>query len=58
MSDLQNHRVGFHDGWAHESRKRNQGPVYLRAYRRGTEARIRFDNGGEDMPAMTARRTR
>ena len=50
MTALPAFRSGFHDGYAGERRKRNQGGHYLTAYKRGTEARARQDNGGEDLP--------
>jgi hypothetical protein len=58
MSTVEAFRSGFHDGWAHEKRKRNQGGIYLRAYKKGEQARDRNDNGGEEVNAHNRRAVR
>ncbi|MDQ7877322.1 hypothetical protein Q9R08_04960 [Microbacterium sp. QXD-8] len=58
MTALHGFLAGFADGYAGRARRRNQGAVYLRAYRRGVEARSRFENGGEDTAVLSVRGAR
>lgn len=55
MSALVDFNRGFHDGYRGERRRRGQGAGYLRAFRRGVEAREREVNGGEDVAGVAAR---
>lgn len=53
MTALTDHREGFHDGWSGAKRKTRRSIHYRHAFRAGTQARERQENGGEDMPAKT-----
>lgn len=48
LRPLEAFTAGMSDGYNGRPRRKNQGAVYLRAYRNGVAGRTRAENGGED----------